>query len=764
MCFVGYVHFAWGHKRIDSRDCDYALAVQSPFFIRYQCPNYTQARASPGFACGTGKFYCKETKDGPFLEHLHQTAAVAQDDMTRIEAQLAKLMEASHTFTEEWNRRGVPSVVRPQLQSFQYISTQHRRLMVERGNTRQTHDQSLAVIEQARAYFTRVNHSLRMGEAPVYPPFVPSSNLFGKIPAEIAMARNAHIAARDNGQLHAPQRPASTPHATLLPPSPAVSNIRVSQRRSAYHSHHPAGALSRQTLHLSQPSSHALSSAQPRVKEQLHDLSIDMQPPPSIKSKRGRPFKNVVSRTRKAQFRDSTHDDDNDVRRSVRVRNKRVNYADSATSHEASREPSPEKSDMFGSSPIKSDEYASPVGGSRDRGMTTSSQPSAGKPPKQASSLGDRLNDWVRQSKLAEAATPKQRRVMPGMKDLLNSSPANGSPMSKITTSSPVQAVGTGHHISMPGSCYPKEMKYSMSDPTGLDMVQQQQAQAEFNLRPDIMHPQHSSTRRPERPYFFGPATLADTRMATLPGATNWLVHGQHVQDLSRPHVLPSPFPTAQAFDPVLQHSTSGCRPGSFAAPGTQPFGFRKDSAIGHFKSPATHSLPPMLPPNYGNLRRSFSASTLLTPPVMPSNDAETSEPRKRKQAMGATDEASKRMRLSFPGEQTAAGITRNTDWLLSQGLERTPAPRNTYHGPVGSDVKAELAESHDDGNLSASPAPRLAPTALMAVPESEIGSHEGTETQPIDYDEEQSNQYDVDFSDNIDWGTPFEESDAGLM
>ncbi|KAK1078581.1 hypothetical protein LTR33_007117, partial [Friedmanniomyces endolithicus] len=110
MCFVGYVHFACGHKRIDSRDCDYALAVQSPFFIRYQCPHYTQARASPDFACGTGKFYCKETKDGPFLEHLHQTVAVARDDMTRIEAQLAKMMEASHMFTEEWNRRGVPSV------------------------------------------------------------------------------------------------------------------------------------------------------------------------------------------------------------------------------------------------------------------------------------------------------------------------------------------------------------------------------------------------------------------------------------------------------------------------------------------------------------------------------------------------------------------------------------------------------------------------------------------------------------------------------
>ncbi|KAK0272369.1 hypothetical protein LTR35_012952 [Friedmanniomyces endolithicus] len=763
MCFVGYVHFACGHKRIDSRDCDYALAVQSPFFIRYQCPHYTQARASPDFACGTGKFYCKETKDGPFLEHLHQTVAVARDDMTRIEAQLAKMMEASHMFTEEWNRRGVPSVARPQLQSFQYISTQHRRLMVERGNTRQTHDQSLAVIEQARAYFTRVNHSFRMGEAPAYPPFVPSSNLFGKIPAEIAMAHNAHIAARDNGQVHAPQRPASTPHATLLPPSPAVSNVPIPQRRSAYHSHHPAGALSRQTSHLSQPSSHPLSSAQPRVKEQLH-LTIDMQPPPSIKRKRGRPFKNVVSRTRRPQLRDSTHDDDNDVRRSVRVRNKRVNYADSATSHEASREPSPEKSNVSGSSPIKSDGTASPVRGSRDRGMTSWSQPSAGKPPKQASSLGDRINDWARQSKLAEATTPMQRRVMPGMKDLLNSSPANGTPMSTMTSSSPVQAVGIGHRTSMPGSSYPKDMKYSMSDPTGLDAVQQHHTRTGLSLTPSLVRPEIISARAPRHPSFRGLPTSAHTSTTTLPGATDWLVYGQHVHDLSHPHMIPASFSTAPAFNPILQHGASGSGPGSFAAPGTQPFGFRKDSVTGHFEHSASHSLPQMLPPNYGNLRRSFSASTLLTPPVVPSNDTETSEPRKRKQTMRATDETSKRMRLSFPGEQTATGTTRNTEWLLSQGLERTPVPPNTYHGPVGSDVKAELTTSHHGGGPLASPAPRLAPTAVMSAPELTDVSYEGTERQPIDQDEEQSNQYGVEFSDNIDWGTPFEESDAGLM
>ncbi|TKA48277.1 hypothetical protein B0A54_01770 [Friedmanniomyces endolithicus] len=572
MCFVGYVHFACGHKRIDSRDCDYALAVQSPFFIRYQCPNYTQARASPDFACGTGKFYCKETKDGPFLEHLHQTVAVARDDMTRIEAQLAKMMEASHMFTEEWNRRGVPSVVRPQLQSFQYISTQHRRLMVERGNTRQTHDQSLAVIEQARAYFTRVNHSFRMGEAPAYPP------------------------------------------------------------------------------------------------------------------------------------------------------------------------------------------------GSRDRGMTTSSQPSAGKPPKQESSLGDRINDWARQSKLAEATTPIQRRVMPGMKDLLNSSPANGTPMSTMTSSSPVRAVGTAHRISMPGSSYPKDMKYSMSDPTGLDAVQQHHTQTGLSLTPSLVRPEIISARAPRHPSFLGLPTSAHTSTTTLPGATDWLVYGQHVHDLSHPHMIPASFSTAPAFNPILQRGASGSGPGSFAAPGTQPFGFRKDSITGHFEHPASYSLPPMLPPNYGNLRRSFSASTLLTPPVMPSNDTETSEPRKRKQTMRATDETSKRMRLSFPGEQTAAGITRNTEWLLSQGLERTPAPPNTYHGPVGSDVKAELTTSHHGGGPLASPAPRLAPTAVMSAPELANVSYEGTERQPIDQDEEQSNQYGVEFSDNIDWGTPFEENDVGLM
>ncbi|KAK0309359.1 hypothetical protein LTR01_004466 [Friedmanniomyces endolithicus] len=768
MCFVGFVHFACGHQRIDARDCDYALALQLPFFIRHQCPYYSQSRASPGFACGTGMFYCKETKDGAFLEHLHQTVTIAQEDLSRIENQLAKLMNASQMFTEEWNRRGVPSGVRPQLQSFQYIATQHHRLMVERGNTRQTRDQSLAVIEQARAHFTRVGYATNMGETPTYPPFVPSSNIFGKVPAEIAMAYDAHIAARDNGQLQMPQYPVPIPHEAPLPPSPAVSNVRIPQRRSAYHSHHPAGVLSRQTSHLSQPSSHVLGSAQiPLVKDELHDLSNDlsnnMQPPPSIKRKRGQPSKNAVSRTRRPQFKDSTQEDDNDVRRSVRVRNKRVNYADSATSEEASREPSPEKSDVSGFSPLKFDESASPVRSADDRRLMTSSQPSARKPQKQPSTLSDRLNDWARRSNLAEATTPIQRRVMPGMKDLLNSSPANGTPMSNTSASSPVQAAGTGPQLSMAHSSHPTGMRYSMSDPTGLDAVQQQQhTPTGLSPTPGLMHPQHSSARQPGRPSSFGLATLPDIRTTAPPGAADWLVQGQYIQDFPRPHLAAAPYPIAQAFNPALQRGASGSS--SFAAPGTQPFGFRKDSATSDFENPASHSLPPMLTSNYGNLRRSFSASTLLTPPVMPSNDTETSEPRKRKQAMGAMDGPGKRMRLSFPGEQTATGITGNTDWLLSQGMERTPAPKTAYHGPVGPDVKAELAESHDVGDVPINPAPILAPTALMSVPAHGMASHEGTEMLPIDQDEEVSGQYEVEFSDNIDWGTPYEENEEGLV
>ncbi|KAK0259944.1 hypothetical protein LTS09_005278 [Friedmanniomyces endolithicus] len=736
MCFVGFVHFACGHQRIDARDCDYALALQLPFFIRHQCPYYSQSRASPGFACGTGMFYCKETKDGAFLEHLHQTVTIAQEDLSRIENQLAKLMNASQMFTEEWNRRGVPSGVRPQLQSFQYIATQHHRLMVERGNTRQTRDQSLAVIEQARAHFTRVGYATNMGETPTYPPFVPSSNIFGKVPAEIAMAYDAHIAARDNGQLQMPQYPVPIPHEAPLPPSPAVSNVRIPQRRSAYHSHHPAGVLSRQTSHLSQPSSHVLGSAQiPLVKDELHDLSNDlsnnMQPPPSIKRKRGQPSKNAVSRTRRPQFKDSTQEDDNDVRRSVRVRNKRVNYADSATSEEASREPSPEKSDVSGFSPLKFDESASPVRSSDDRRLMTSSQPSARKPQKQPSTLSDRLNDWARRSNLAEATTPIQRRVMPGMKDLLNSSPANGTPMSNTSASSPVQAAGTGPQLSMAHSSHPTAQRDSLG-----------------GLPPSVL-----------------PPCLIFARLLRQARRTGWSRASTFKIFLARtlrPHLAAAPYPIAQAFNPALQRGASGSS--SFAAPGTQPFGFRKDSATSDFENPASHSLPPMLTSNYGNLRRSFSASTLLTPPVMPSNDTETSEPRKRKQAMGAMDGPGKRMRLSFPGEQTATGITGNTDWLLSQGMERTPAPKTAYHGPVGPDVKAELAESHDVGDVPINPAPILAPTALMSVPAHGMASHEGTEMLPIDQDEEVSGQYEVEFSDNIDWGTPYEENEEGLV
>ncbi|TKA76312.1 hypothetical protein B0A55_04194 [Friedmanniomyces simplex] len=782
MCFVGYVQFACGHKRIIAQDCEIALAAQTPFFIRHQCPEYRHSSASPNAACGAGRFYCSETEDGPFLEHLHKSVATAQEDMTRVENQLANVTTAGQSLSEEWDRRGVPLVMRPHLQYYQNISSQHQQLKTEHDNLRRALEQSLAVIEQAREYYSRMNQHLRLGGVGAYPPFVPSANLFGKMPAEIAMARNAHIAANNGGPVYIPQRPTMTTQTTQLPPSPVASNLRIPQRHTSHNSHHPAGTSCRQSSRLSHPTSYALSSAQaPEEGAIAHDLTQNMQPPPSIKRRRGRTVKKATSRGRRSQLeeQDSMQDDGDSVRRSVRVRNKKINYAESIASPGASREPSPDKSDVSGFSPIKSDDSASPIRSARGTKVASSSQPSARKPQKQASSLSERLNDWARQSNLAKTTTPMQRRAMPGMKDLLNSSPADGTPMSNTTISSPAQAVSTGHHMAMPSFTHPTRPAYSLSDATGLDTLQQQQTQARPALTPSLMRPQHNSAKQPGQLSFFGLATLADPRTNAPPGTKDWLVHGQYVQDLSRPHFTPAPLSTAQAFNPLLQRGASGSGPHSFPADSSQTFGYRKDSVTSHVGTPTSHLLPSVALSNYANMRRSFSAGTMLTPPIVPSNTAETTEPRKRHRApSNAAEQESKRLRLSLPGEESAAGSTYNTEWLLGQGMEQPLVPKNPYQDLASVEVNAEL---HAGNRVISTPAPRLAPTAVMSVPRQNFrSSNEGTETGTVDLpqlpteqeaeeeeeeaEEEEASQQDGEFSDQIDWGTPYEEGAEGLV
>src|ERR1700710_2820177 len=108
MCFLGYVYYACGHQRIIRLDCEICLASDNPYYIRHECVNARmESTRPPAQQCGTGKFYCSESRDGPFLDHACQMGTQAADMLRPVDIQLAQLKVAAQRFMAEATERKV---------------------------------------------------------------------------------------------------------------------------------------------------------------------------------------------------------------------------------------------------------------------------------------------------------------------------------------------------------------------------------------------------------------------------------------------------------------------------------------------------------------------------------------------------------------------------------------------------------------------------------------------------------------------------------
>ncbi|KAK5674769.1 hypothetical protein LTS10_012505 [Elasticomyces elasticus] len=766
------VYFKCGHQNIIAQDCEIALVADIPFYIRHECPDYRFSSLTPDAACG---------KDGPFLEHLHQQVIDGKVELQGVENGIAQVVDFGRRWTAQWDQHGVPMQVRQHLKEYKHIHVMHTEGLQKRNEIRHNLQQSLQVIEQAKLYYAKMNEHLLNGasangasvSASAYPPFVPSSNLFGKMPAEMAVVRGTYLPVLSTTAAHPQQVPAATQQSTELPPSPPASGAQMPPPRPNRSAHHPGGGPTRQISAISIPQDDVEPSQQGEIVQSQE--SGDMQPPPSTR-KRGR----QTRRAPKLETQSSLQDDAESMRRSTRVRNKKVNYSEPVDSRETSREPSPDKSDASGFSPAKSDERDDSVSPSRSTmGRTQSSLRKQGTRESRTpvASLSERLNDWARQSNTAKTNTPMPRRAMPGVKDLLNSSPAQNTPMPKTTMPTGRRA-GIPHPRQLPppqhnsgGMPRPGQipslqhnsggMKYSASDPNILGTMQQQRTRAPPSMPPQPAAARSALTKQTGQPAFFGLETLADPR-ATAPLVVNdWFVQGQYVQEGQRAR-LPAGQPSfPRPLAPYTQQGLAGYAP-TFAG-GAQTFGFRRDSLASQAGagSPASQSMPSPAMSNYANLRRSFSTGTTLTPPTLPSSIAGMDEPRKRSRTPSNAP-PSKRPRLSLPGEESMTSQNGNPDWLLGQGMLPPRASGGGHHEALHN---SELPGTQDRGSHVA-PVPKLAPTATMSAAyhgdvggaNAESNSQDQLPSQFGEHTEVGNEQPVFNYSDQIDWGQDFEE------
>ncbi|KAK3071684.1 hypothetical protein LTR53_008184 [Teratosphaeriaceae sp. CCFEE 6253] len=765
MCFVGYVYFACGHQRIIVQDCDIALAIDIPLFNRQLCENYRHKSETPKFACGVGGFYCGESRDGPFLDQLQTSAQSERCQLDRIDAKLAVVSTSAQKLTNVADAGGVPHFLRQNIREFQLGNREFHTLTQERQVLQQTLDQSHAIIQQARGYYSDLKKYLGDGGTGTYPPFVPSANLFGRIPAEITAARRAHKSLSDDSiPTHQPaDQPVYQPHL------PAISTSSTS------HALHPRAqaSLTRQSSHLANVQSMTSDDAQNLHADanRRYKQPQDMQPPNM--TRRGQPQRRTAVRGRrsKPEDEDSADDEVDTVRRSARVRNKRISYAEDGPSDVTSREPSLDKSDVSGFSPFKSDDSVSPSrNGSKGKKVRTETS-DVSEAVRHPSSLSERLNEMKRSRRGANSVATVQRRALPGVKDLLNSSPHEGGPTatalpppSSAEADTPLlnrlppmrsSADSAARMQLLPGpSSFYADLAQHDENPAS---TQSESSKAMLSLADQLLQPVSVSV----------PAS--DSRHPQTNGsARDWSISGPEGPTTRRSALLPQQPSAANVFTPQMQRFGPGS---SAVAPGTFSFSFRKDSVTSHLRSSGSQTLDTATPSTYAGMRRSLSSGVTLTPTTAPSSAFEASEPKKRSAAaLSPRADSVKRMRLSLPGEGTGSSTPHSTDWLL--GRDRSEAAA-LAHGTHGDEHTHRLPKDYYSGfSTPTLPAPRFVPTAVMTAPKQGHGGEEDEEAGGTDALEQSGahehgaevEDHGVHFSDQIDWGTAFEDADADIV
>lgn len=450
MCFQGFVYFACGHQDIIESDCDLSIASQNPFYLKCGCVKYKLDHSSPpGVQCGRGRFYCSKSADGPFLDHASDEEAKAAAAIADLNIEIAKYQAAYQRFVNWATQHYFPKEAWPTMPQYVTMAADASNLMQRRKAHQKTQVDARSIMEQARAYHQRKDQHRQSGGGDVFPPFVPAANSVSRVPAEFNTQSNAPQQAVEGSSV-APSsasnsyweqssqplpiyNPFAAQQPIQMPPSPASSHIAAAPMMPY--------ATSTSTM--------ALKASKVAEEQRTEAQSQHLQ---SISRRAGRPRKfygndeaqsqspKPKGRRRLAQQQEDVQDDAEAVRRSARVRSK-INYAESAGSDAGSREPSPDKnSDVSGFSPAKSDVSVSlsntgSVQRKSGRGAGLDSQELR----RSSSSLVDKLSDYKRMTTMAGPGTPMQRREMPVMRDLLNSSPAQSTmPPANITMPPPI--------------------------------------------------------------------------------------------------------------------------------------------------------------------------------------------------------------------------------------------------------------------------------------------------------------------------------------
>ena len=785
MCFQGFAYYACGHNKIFERECE--LADAHPFWIKIACPNYQSQSARPNGGCGAGAYYCRETREGPFLDGVHETLDQAQDEMKQIDARFQNLKNVAFAFSKSANQAGIPHEVRRRHPAYNNILAGQNQVIQQRREANQRRMQAMATIQDSMAYFQRRAQHRLNGNADAFPAFTLPSVVQPRLPDAFAYPP-VH-------QAPAPKFPRMSGAVSVTNQAIDVSQDavphqghidRVRQQEDPLYGDNIYVTPRRVARRIGSPEMH-FGHAQLQEKETAESGSA--------RKKRGRPRRIIEQGDTEGQTgfpgrspkRPRMPEGSSNIRRSARNRDKKVSYAESEGSSFRSRNPSPNKSEISDASPSRSDWTGSPAKSEemprkgRRELKREINELNTVKISRASSSLGSMIDDWKKRSGMAMGGPQRQQQMQSQEQYTPGTMLGHGGVKHEQTMSAPKTTQSFYSDPAMPSLMLPRARAHMASTQRMDNMSQEMRPPTRRGFPPPnhfgVPYGSNMGLHRSAALPNFGPAFPSENSLPnlynsyagrfmstaglTLPYSDSQLTTPPNAQNADRHWSVNMPSFGGQVESPP---SPNYQPTGGEMQFGPELPGIRSDSIIGGIsiggegaQSSMTHAPSSF---NYDRMRRSFSATADLTPPALVDLTSKDTEPKKRPMpASSPLLSSSKRVRLSLPRSDKAPNA--NGGNIPSEHVSSMSSPpkmpsQQLATGDTGDELSSPPADEKED--LPSMTAPILAPAAVMFMPSQE---HEGGGDQDAESADlsdifgaqEAAEDYGGNHFSDIDWG-----------
>ena len=697
MCNQGFAHFQCGHTRLYETPCDFAEGI--PLYIKVACPDYSMQQASAPSYCGSGGRFCHESLAGQIYDRTHTLCAENLQQLQDDHARMQLLLGETGTIKQTFDAQKLFNAMHHAHPAQQHMAHEVQKLVQRRGHLIEQRRAFNAILDTMASQHYGPLQSDRVGSADALSYLGLSIDAFATLPRELQLLISGGI---DPQMVIDSQTQIQSRGGTAsLAPVGSIAVLPVDHRSTGIRQNAPGlrpparigGA--HQTSWPTPNQNHTPKSANGPLQNDTKHLS-------SAKS-------NKI-------------DEAPLVRRSTRVRDKKINYAESEASTILSSRSSPEKYEDDASSPPKSDFSTSPerTQSRRKTKIDRSAQDHTGvgerRLEKVNTSLSGMIEEWKRRNKSAISGT-SQRLQASGIDYDAHSLQA-ATEQGRLQASSNNAGQAYANVASKPQSA----------------TIQRQRSFKDMPLQSFMPPPNYVQTPSRERKSPYGLSFSTPLSMIDMP-TVNYHAGSQIMHNLQMP-TLQSTLQGSSAIDYTAVPHEYSHRPWSAQRPATQPS--MRCTTAQHSDAPdyrhpmyeQSHGSNQMTPSevqrvaacpsfakaDYAHLRHSFSATADLSPSVPNDYSSPIPDPQKRSLPVSSPLLSNKRQRLSLPGDDANSASrsspvkmpSYDSRWMHEHDHQPViPAPVMTpikiTYGPAASNSHNEPSDSALHYHLGAS-------------------------------------------------------------